>query len=100
MPTEQELVANEDEDIQILTQSEMIVDQVSEAIDAIPEDDMQGVARNAKPSQTKFPQVLRPSEDHDMPTVEHNSKLQEMHPEVAYMTNSRMMRDQLILPSQ
>ena len=84
----------------------MIVDQVSEVIDDIPEDEHLGITKTAQHSHAKFNRHSRkgPNDDHEMvqvdSTVAHRDLKPEAGNETAYMTNSRMMRDQLILPPQ
>jgi hypothetical protein len=77
----------------------MIVDQVSELIDHIPDEELLSVAKTAsvQPSQSKHVKnhMKAANEDHEM--VQANSNKKKISSD-AYMTNSRMMRDQLILP--
>lgn len=76
----------------------MIVDQVSEVINLVPEEELLSVAKTAsmQPSSNFIKnQRKTATEDFDMVQAESNKK--QANPD-AYMTNSRMMRDQLILP--
>jgi ABC-type transport system involved in cytochrome bd biosynthesis fused ATPase/permease subunit len=58
------------------SQSDMIVDQVSEVIDHIPEDELLDLVKSVNPSNTKHAVMHRASalEDYDMIQAESNAK--------------------------
>lgn len=74
------------------SQSEMIVDQVSEPIMSITDEEL---AQVAQPSQRPH-RTMAANEDHEMEQAEPSSRVQQGPDEMAYMTNSRMMNGQLI----